>query len=223
MAQAARRKAGSPTAYGSDSCAEVSALVSLHGLPSEEWTRASKVLEREGFTDIRTARVILSQAPAEPAAYGDNPTVAAALVSGEASDPPAELSRAFQAAMRRGDAHKQALLADPDMLSSAQMGLRLGMSAEGVRRKRQRHELLGLELAKRGIRYPAWQVLENGRLLPGLPRLFEILGGGPWTIYRFLLQHHPELNGGRAIDALRRGRVDTVIGIAENIVEGGFS
>jgi hypothetical protein len=182
-----------------------------------------EILEREGFTDVRSARVIISEAATDRIASEASAKVAATPNAREARDPPEELSRALQAAMRRGDAHKRVLVADPDMLSSAQMAQRLAMSAEGVRRKRQRHELLGLELAKRGIRYPASQILEDGLLLPGLPRLFEVLGGSPWTVYRFLLQHHAELNGGRAIDALRRGRIDAVIATAKNISGGVFS
>jgi hypothetical protein len=40
------------------------------------------------------------------------------------------------------------------------------MSEEGIRVKRKLHEILGLEFAKRGIRYPGWQVLPDRRLLP---------------------------------------------------------
>ena len=97
------------------------------------------------------------------------------------------------------------------------------MSQEGVRLKRKRREVLGLELAKRGIRYPAWQVVEHQQLLPALPRLFGILSDDPWTVYRFLLQHHPELEGARALDALRRGRIDQVIATAESVASGAFA
>lgn len=46
------------------------------------------------------------------------------------------------------------------------MAGRLGMSEEGVRLKCKRHEILGLEFAKRGIRYLSWQLLPNARKLP---------------------------------------------------------
>jgi len=64
---------------------------------------------------------------------------------------------------------KRDLHSDPDMLSTAGLAELLGMSEEGVRLKRKRHEILGLEFAKRGIRYPAWQILEDRWLLPGGP------------------------------------------------------
>jgi hypothetical protein len=136
---------------------------------------------------------------------------------------PRALTQALDAAKARGRVFKREHLADPDMLSAADMARRLGMSEEGVRLKRKRHEVLGLELAKCGIRYPAWQILENQQLLPMLPRLFDILGDSPWTIYCFLLQHHAELGGDRALDALQRGRADRVIAAAVNVVGGAYS
>ncbi len=126
-------------------------------------------------------------------------------------------------AKARGDVLKRGLLSSRDMLSAAQMAERLGMSEEGVRLKRRRHEGLGLEFAKQGIRYLSWQVLPNRRLLPALPRLFAILANSPWTVYRFLLQRHPEVGGTRAVDALKGDRVDGVLAAAENAATGAFS
>jgi hypothetical protein len=114
-------------------------------------------------------------------------------------------------------------LSDPQMLNTAAVAALLHMSEEGIRLKRRRHEILGLEAAKRGIRYPAWQVLEGGKLLPALPRLFALLGDDPWRLFRFLQQHHGELGGARALDALRQGRVDDVLAAAENTAIGAFA
>jgi hypothetical protein len=133
------------------------------------------------------------------------------------------LTEALAAARTRGAEVKEALFADPDMLNTAAIANLLGMSEEGVRLKRKRHEILGLESAKRGIRYPAWQVLEGRRLLPALPRLFAMLGDDPWRLFRFLQQHHNELGGDRALDALRLGRVAGVLAAAENTATGAFS
>ncbi len=133
------------------------------------------------------------------------------------------LSEAIDAARAQGDALKEELRADPDMLNTASMAERLGMSEEGVRLKRKRHEILGLEFANRGIRHPGWQVLPDRQLLPALPRLFALLGDDPWRLLRFLQQHHSELGGQRAFEALRRGRVEAVLAIAENAASGAFA
>jgi hypothetical protein len=37
-----------------------------------------------------------------------------------------------------------------------------------------------------------------------------------WAVYRFLTQHHPELEGEVALSALRRGKVKKVLAAAEN-------
>lgn len=226
MGQAAKHSSGSRQPEPS---VEMTALVSSHAIPDHDLARIASLLEGAGINGITPARIILSRRAAKNVASGRFATVQATIVSGEtAREPvgesnPSALTQALDAAKARGDHFKQALLGDPDMLSTGEMAERLGMSEEGVRLKRKRHEVLGLELAKRGIRYPGWQIMEHQQLLPMLPRLFEILGDSPWTIYRFLLQHHAELGGIRALEALQRGRVDGVIAAAENITGGGFS
>jgi hypothetical protein len=229
MAQAAKHKAGSREAARRPAPdVEGTALVSLHAIAAGDLSRIAQVMRSAGLIDVKPAKIILSRSAAERVASGQRAKVQATIIAEETAGAPVDetpqqdLVRALEAAKVRGDSLKQDLLADPDMLSTAEMARRLGMSEEGVRLKRKRHEVLGLELAKRGIRYPAWQILEHQQLLPALPRLFNILGDNPWTIYRFLLQHHPELNDVRALDALRQGRLGRVIAVAENISSGAF-
>jgi len=119
-------------------------------------------------------------------------------------------------ARARGVQRAAEILAAPEMLSADKFAAMIGVTREAVRLKRQRREILGLEGAKRGVRFPRWQVTEDGRLLPGLPMLFDRLGGQSWTVYRFLIQHHPELDGATAAAALRAGKLAQVIAAAEN-------
>ncbi len=227
-ATAARRKSPAPHG-GRSSGVEGTALVALHPMTRAEMARVTKALETEGIGDVKTARIILSRADAKKVASGSAAAIKATVLTGEpveaAGDqtPEQALDRALKDARGRGKAVKERLLGDPEMLSTADMAERLGMSEEGIRLKRKRHEVLGLEFARRGIRYPRWQLSENRQLLPALPRLFSILGDSPWTVYRFLLQHHPELGGARAVDALKRGRIDGVLAAAENTASGAFS
>jgi hypothetical protein len=53
-------------------------------------------------------------------------------------------------------------------------------------------------------------------LLPELPKFFDLLGGDSWTVYRFLTQLHPELEGDTALSALQRGKISRVLAAAEN-------
>jgi hypothetical protein len=137
------------------------------------------------------------------------------------ASPEAALLRALQDARARCAVLKEKLLTDPEMLSTAEMAERLGMSEEGVRLKRKHHEILGLEFAERGIRYPSWQVVGDHQLMRDMRRVFAILGDDSWRIYRFLLQH--ELGGERAIDALKRDRIADVLAAAENTAAGSSS
>jgi hypothetical protein len=208
---------------------EVTALLALRPLSDGELKRVSRVLAAEGLGDMWPTRIVLTPDDAKAVAAGDERAIPASIVRDEAPRPPpvgdpnAALAEALAAARTRGAAVKEAFLADPDMLNTAAIADLLGMSEEGVRLKRKRHEILGLESAKRGIRYPAWQVLEGRQLLPALPRLFAMLGDDPWRLFRFLQQHHSELGGDRALDALRHGRVDGVLAAAENTATGAFS
>jgi hypothetical protein len=208
---------------------EVTALLALRPLSAGELQRVSRALAAEGLEDIRPARIVLTSDDAKALAAGGERAVPAGIVrdkpprAARASSPASALTEALAAARARGAAVKEGLLADPEMLNTAAIADLLGMSEEGVRLKRRRHEILGLESAKRGIRYPSWQVLEDRKLLPALPRIFAILGDDPWRLFRFLQQHHSELGGDRALDALRHGRVDGVLAAAENSATGAFS
>jgi hypothetical protein len=208
---------------------EVTVLLALRPLSDSDLQRASRVLAAEGLGDMRPTRIVLTPDDAKAIATGDERPIPAAVArdravqSARGLSPAAALTEALAAARTRGAKVKERLLADPDMLNTAAIANLLGMSEEGVRLKRKRHEILGLESAKRGIRYPAWQVLEDRQLLPALPRLFAMLGDDPWRLFRFLQQHHSELGGDRALDALRLGRVDGVLAAAENTATGAFS
>jgi hypothetical protein len=143
----------------------------------------------------------------------------------DAGTEPAEsndLDAALAEARERGVSRAVEILSRGEMLSAADFAKFIGVSREAVRAKHQRNEVLGLKGAKRGLRFPKWQVTSNGGLLPDLPRIFDLLGGDSWTVYRFLTQHHPELEGDTALSALLRGKIEKVFTAAENTA-GAFS
>lgn len=155
-----------------------------------------------------------------------DPKAAAPHIAVEEVSPPRNedmLDTALAAARQRGSARVAEILNGTDMLSADAFAEEIGATRETVHKKRRRHEVLGLEGPKRGVRFPKWQVSESGGLIPSLPQLFEALGDRPWTIYRFLLEEHGELNGRTGLEALRAGRIADVMATAETIGRGGFS
>ncbi len=145
------------------------------------------------FLLVKSKRVDLAQ-PQRPQNEGEL-TPAAARVA---------LKRAYS----RGATAAAELLSGPDMLSSDALAERLGLSREAVHQKRRRGELLGLEGAKRGMRFPAWQIGPNGRPPAALPGLHEALGE-PWAVFRFLRQRHPELGMRTGLEAMADPRQAT--------------
>lgn len=149
---------------------------------------------------------------------------AAALLPAETGDVPhAGLDAALEEARQRGRVQAAEILTGDDMLSADQLAALLGTSRMTVNTKRQNHQLLGLDGAKRGFRFPAWQVDEDGKPFATLPALFERLGGGPWSVYRFLVKAHPELDGLTGREALRRGKSDQALEVADSIGQGTFA
>ncbi len=139
------------------------------------------------------------------------------VMSGATTASEADLDRALAAARERGRVRVAEIMNSSEMLTADDFAARLGTTRATVNTWRQKHQVLGLEGAKRGFRFPTWQIREDGKPFAVLPELFERLGGSPWAVYRFLVQHHPELDGLTARDALRRGRDEDVLEVVENV------
>lgn len=157
--------------------------------------------------------------------YLVTPDGKAEAVAEKPAEKPADgpLDAAIARAKARGATKVADILKGGDMLTARAFGPLIGASHETVNTKRKRHEVLGLEGATRGVKYPRWQVTDAGLPLPGLPKLFELLGDQPWTVYRFLRTPHAELGGRTALEALKAGQVEAVVGVAENQAAGAFS
>ncbi|ARM91113.1 hypothetical protein RHEC894_PC00078 (plasmid) [Rhizobium sp. CIAT894] len=135
--------------------------------------------------------------------------------------PDDELQAALAAARERGRRRVAEILAEDEMLSAEAFADLLGVSRVTVNTKRQNGQVLGLDGAKRGFRFPSWQLDRDGRPYGALPKLHEILGGA-WAVYRFLVTPHGALDGRTGLDALKRGQDDDVIAVVEGIARGDF-
>ena len=133
-----------------------------------------------------------------------------------------ELARSLEAARERGRLRASEVLAGGDMLSGGAFADMLGTSRVTVNAKRQAGQLLGLEGAKRGYRFPAWQLDGDGKPYGELAALHNTLRA-PWTVYRFLVQRQGGLDGLTGRQALERGKGADVLAAAEGIARGDFT
>lgn len=133
-----------------------------------------------------------------------------------------ELEDALEAARERGRLRAGQVLAGEDMLNADAFAELLGTTRVTVNAKRQSGQVLGLEGAKRGFRFPAWQVDRDGKPYPELPVLLKRLGA-PWAVYRFLVQRQGALDGMTGREALARGKGADVLAAAEGIAQGDFT
>lgn len=133
-----------------------------------------------------------------------------------------ELDRALEAARERGRLRAGEVLAGDDMLNADAFAELLGTTRVTVNAKRQSGQVLGLEGAKRGFRFPAWQVDRDGKPYPELPDLLGRLGA-PWAVYRFLVQPQGALDGMTGREALAKGKGSDALAAAEGIARGDFT
>lgn len=139
----------------------------------------------------------------------------------EAGEPDDELIAALSSARERGHRRVAEILSEDDMLSADAFSDLLGVSRVTVNTKRENGQVLGLDGAKRGFRFPAWQLDRDGRPYAALPKLQEILTGA-WSVYRFLVSPHGALDGRTGLDGLKRGQDSDVIAAAEGVARGDF-
>jgi hypothetical protein len=138
----------------------------------------------------------------------------------ETAAPPMDdpnLQQALTRARERGRSRVAEILGRDDMLSADAFANLLGTTRVTVNAKRQNRQVLGLEGAKRGFRFPQWQVGPDGKPFSALPDLFERLGDDGWAVYRFLVQRHPELDGLSGREALQQGKRKQAIEAAESV------
>lgn len=140
----------------------------------------------------------------------------------QVAEPDADLEQALQEARDRGRRRVAEILAEGDMLTAEAFAELLGVSRVTVNARRQGGQVLGLDGAKRGFRFPAWQLDDDGRPFAALSDLHETLGGSAWAVYRFLVTPHGSLKGRTGLEALKRGQADEVLAAAEGVARGDF-
>lgn len=133
-----------------------------------------------------------------------------------AAAPEMSLQTALAEASERGRLRAAEILDGEGMQSADAFAKMLGTTRVTVNTKRQSGQILGLKGGKRGYRFPVWQLNAEGKPYAELAVLHKRLGG-PWAVYRFLVQRHGELGGLTGREALERGKVRAVLEVAESV------
>ncbi|TPK60057.1 XRE family transcriptional regulator [Mesorhizobium sp. B2-4-19] len=136
--------------------------------------------------------------------------------------PDAELEAALAAARQRGRMRVAEIVAGEDMLSAEAFAKLLGTSRVTVNARRQSGQVLGIDGAKRGFRFPGWQLDKDGRPFGALSALHAALGNSAWAVYRFLVSRHGALDGRTGLRALQQGDDALVLAAAEGMARGDF-
>lgn len=124
-------------------------------------------------------------------------------------------------ALLRGAAMKRAMLkSEGGALSARQLAEHLGITVQGLNKRRERGQVFWLEVGD-GFIYPAFQVGETG-LMAGMR---QVLGAfsvrDPWMRVNFMLTGDRRLGGKRPLDLLRAGVIESVARAAAAYGEHG--
>lgn len=123
----------------------------------------------------------------------------------------------------RGLESKERLLAaEGGVLPAEHVARLLGMTRQGVDKRRKTGRLIGLSRGRRGYAYPLWQFHPAGGTLPGLEEVLAALAGyDPWIQASFMLSGDARLQGETPLAELRRGRLAAVLRSARAYGEQG--
>lgn len=114
------------------------------------------------------------------------------------------------------------LLRQPDMLPSQEFADRIALTRQQLNAWRKQGKVLAIEGAKRGFRYPAWQVAEDGRILDGIPQIIAEFGGQHVAAYRFLSTPLEILGGKAPWMLLRDGQRQRIVDLAKGARRGDY-
>lgn len=130
------------------------------------------------------------------------------------------LDQAILAAETRGLVAAKSLLDSEEMLSTVEVAERVGISRQAVAKRRDSGTILALKAGPKSLKYPDWQILPTGEVVPGIEEILRRLDGDTWTAYRFLKETAPDGTDRPLYDLLREGDVGTVLAHIEGALGG---
>jgi hypothetical protein len=113
-------------------------------------------------------------------------------------------------------ARKELELAEGGSLSAEELANALGRTRQGIDYLRREGSILAWRTTQGKWRYPAWQLTDQGGLLPGVGESLKALNTrSEWEPMIFFLSPRESLGGNRPLDLLRAGRIRDAIAAAE--------
>jgi hypothetical protein len=196
--------------------------------PLEEFVTLTKDPVRGPFVQrslTAIADVAKCMQPSELRDAASRSTNLDALVSGLLKPGSIGLLRAIDplvpAKLRGLRARDELLGAEGGTLGVAEVAALLGITRQAVNKRREARKLIGVEMGRRGFRYPAWQ-FASGTTLTGLEDVLATLGDVPaLSTIRFFLSGSHRLGGKRPLDLLRKKNIATVLVAAKAFGEHG--
>ncbi len=140
---------------------------------------------------------------------------------GDPGAPSPELKSAMALLEQRQDAAIGELLRRPDMLSPEEFADRINLSRQRLNQWRQEGKALAIEGAKRGFRYPAWQVGPEGKIFGTAMEVLNLFGA-PLPTYRFLMTPLDLLGGKAPRELLGGAEEGRIVELAEAAVRGDY-
>lgn len=183
-----------------------------------------QALMRRAINAVMTLAALSEDSVVEAAAA---PTDLAALVRALRSDELLEdLSRAepLAPAFIRGiEARHRLIEKHGGTLTAEQVAQMIGISRQGVEKRRQAGKLVALATGRHGYRYPVWQFSDSGTL-PGLEEVLGVLAShDEWMQTLFFVSNNPRLGNRTPTDLLRAGELTPVLDAAQMYGEQGLA
>lgn len=133
-----------------------------------------------------------------------------------------ELIDAISKARERGRKTSDEILSKDDMLYFEDFAKYISVTPFILFHMVYNHEVIAM-FNDTKIRFPKWQVDDSGKPYERIPELLKIFQFDSWSVYRFLLQKHNEVNGITGLELLKSGRWNDIINVTESIFSGNFS
>ena len=118
--------------------------------------------------------------------------------------------------------HPLDVLDSDEMLTSTQLGERMGISRQTVMKKRTKNEILALQGNTKTFKFPIWQLGENNLVLKGLNQVLASVDFESWTAYRYLSSTFPDGTGRKGYEVLRDNGADPILEWISGGERGGF-